>query len=176
MHWRKPAAEPTAPAVIVRRERPKLRILCTEITPYRQLIERARRDLGFDLEFEAHDFVSAQRIAATQPDRYDVYDQCFHDLDIVWYWRAIKPTEIDRIELWGEVNDLTKKGTISIPSPSTKRLPASTWTATSAHGRSFCLPGGRGGYRSSTSRRSVSSTSYWRPGRRAGSPFAIPVT
>jgi putative spermidine/putrescine transport system substrate-binding protein len=106
-------AEPKAPQIVLRREQPKLRILCTEITPYRQLMERARLDLGFELEFEAHDFVTAQRIAATQPDRYDVYDQCFHNLDIVWYWRAIKPIEIDRIELWDEVNDLTKKGAIN---------------------------------------------------------------
>ena len=88
-------------------------MLCTEITPYRQLIDRARRDLGFDLAFEAHDFVTAQRLAATEPERYDVYDQCFHNLDIVWYWRAIKPIEIDRIALWNEVSDLTKKGALN---------------------------------------------------------------
>ena len=87
-----------------------LRVLCTEITPYRQLQERAERDLGFRLQFEQHDFVNAQRIAATQPERYDIYDQCFHNLDIVWHWRAVQKIELARIELWDEVTDLTKKG------------------------------------------------------------------
>ncbi|MFD2239393.1 ABC transporter substrate-binding protein [Aureimonas populi] len=89
-----------------------LRILCTEITPHRQLLARAEYDLGFELVFEEHDFVDAQRIAATEPDRYDVYDQCFHNLDIVWHWGAIQPIEVERIELWSEVSDLTKKGRI----------------------------------------------------------------
>ena len=105
-------ARSATPAFV--RNRPEaLRILCTEITPYRQLIARAARDLGFDLAFESHDFVTAQRLAATEPERYDVYDQCFHNLDIVWYWRAIKPIEIERIVLWNEVSDLTKRGAIN---------------------------------------------------------------
>lgn len=90
-----------------------LRILCTEITPYNQLQARAEEDLGFPLEFEQHDFVTAQRIAATEPHRYDIYDQCFHNLDIVWFWRAIQPIEIDRIAAWDDLTDLTKKGSLS---------------------------------------------------------------
>lgn len=90
-----------------------LRILCTEITPYRQLQARAEADLGFPLEFEQHDFVTAQRIAATEPHRYDIYDQCFHNLDIVWFWRAIQPIDIARIDAWDDLTDLTKKGSLS---------------------------------------------------------------
>ncbi|WEX07205.1 extracellular solute-binding protein [Chelativorans sp. AA-79] len=104
--------KPASPAVHARQRQP-LRVLCTEITPYQQLHERAERDLGFDLIFEQHDFVTAQRIAATEPERYDVYDQCFHNLDIVWHWRAVQKIELERIELWDEVNDLTKKGRIN---------------------------------------------------------------
>lgn len=101
------------PAVIRAKDLPPLRILCTEITPFRQLRARAERDLGFRLEFEQHDFITAQRLAATEPDRYDVYDQCFHNLDIVWHWRAIQPIDLSRITAWDEVTDLTKKGGVN---------------------------------------------------------------
>ncbi len=99
---------------LARGTKPKpLRILCTEITPFQQLQHQAESDLGFPLVFEQHDFVTAQRIAATEPERYDIYDQCFHNLDIVWHWRAIQPIEIARIEAWGEMTDLTKTGSIA---------------------------------------------------------------
>ncbi|WP_413203403.1 ABC transporter substrate-binding protein [Rhodospirillum sp. A1_3_36] len=87
-----------------------LRVLCTEILPWRLLQARAQVDLGFPIEFHEHDFVTTQRIAATQPETYDVYDQCFHNLDIVWHWGAIQAIETDRITTWNEVTDLTKKG------------------------------------------------------------------
>lgn len=85
-----------------------LRILCTEILPWRLLKERAEADLGFPVEFMEQDFVTAQRTAAMEPDRYDVYDQCFHNLDIVWYWRAIQPIDTDRIDAWDEMTDLAR--------------------------------------------------------------------
>ena len=85
-----------------------LRILCTEILPWRLLKERAEADLGFPVEFMEQDFVTAQRTAAMDPDRYDVYDQCFHNLDIVWHWRAIQPIEIDRIGAWNEMSELAR--------------------------------------------------------------------
>ena len=85
-----------------------LRILCTEILPWRLLKERAEADLGFPLEFMEQDFVTAQRTAAMRPDSYDVYDQCFHNLDIVWHWRAIQPIDISRIEAWDEMSDLAR--------------------------------------------------------------------
>jgi putative spermidine/putrescine transport system substrate-binding protein len=92
--------------------RPILRVLGTEITLLEQIRARAEVDLGITLVFENLDFISAQRKAASEPSTYDVYDQCFHNLDIVWFWRAIQPIEIRRIALWDEVNDLTKTGRI----------------------------------------------------------------
>ena len=99
------------------KERPRLRVLGTEITLLERLRLAAERDLGFDIEFESLDFLSAQRKAATEPEAYDVYDQCFHNLDIVWFWRAIQPIETRRIALWDEVNELTKSGRISPQAP-----------------------------------------------------------
>jgi putative spermidine/putrescine transport system substrate-binding protein len=92
--------------------RPALRVLGTEITLLESIRLRAEADLGISLTFENLDFVSAQRKAATRPDSYDVYDQCFHNLDIVWFWRAIRSIDLKRIRRWGEVSDLTKIGRI----------------------------------------------------------------
>jgi putative spermidine/putrescine transport system substrate-binding protein len=95
------------------RERPTLRILGTEITLLDELRLRAEEELGIKIEFEILDFLSAQRKAATEPHTYDIYDQCFHNLDIVWFWRAIQPIDLERIRLWNEVTDLTKTGRIT---------------------------------------------------------------
>jgi putative spermidine/putrescine transport system substrate-binding protein len=92
--------------------RPVLRILGTEITALDALKAQAEADLGIEIRFEKLDFLSAQRKAATEPTAFDVYDQCFHNLDIVWFWRAIRPIEVRRIRLWEEVSDLTKTGRI----------------------------------------------------------------
>jgi putative spermidine/putrescine transport system substrate-binding protein len=101
------------PAPRIQRERPTLRVLGTEITLLDSLRERAEAELGIKLEFETLDFLSAQKKAATEPHTYDIYDQCFHNLDIVWFWRAIQPIDLERIALWDEVSDLTKTGRIT---------------------------------------------------------------
>lgn len=101
-----------ATPTILRDGRPVLRVLGTEITALDELQKRAEADLGIEVRFENLDFLSAQRRAATRPDAFDVYDQCFHNLDIVWFWRAIQPIDLARIRLWDEVTDLTKTGRI----------------------------------------------------------------
>ncbi len=82
--------------------RPRLRVLGTEISPLEDLRLRAQADL-------AHAPTSPSRAATSsppstrrrpEPGSYDVYDQCFHNLDIVWYWRAIQPIDRTRITLW----------------------------------------------------------------------------
>ncbi|MEI3855014.1 MULTISPECIES: ABC transporter substrate-binding protein [unclassified Ensifer] len=92
--------------------RPKLRVLGTAISLLEELRLRAEADLGIEVVFDNNDFLTTQHKAAQEPDSYDIYDQCFHNLDIVWYWRAIQPIRIGRIALWDEINDLTKTGHI----------------------------------------------------------------
>ncbi|MER5173868.1 ABC transporter substrate-binding protein [Thioclava kandeliae] len=82
----------------------RLRILTTEIQPWRRFKVQAEAELGFELEFIEMDFVNAQRIAAMSPHSYDIYDQCFHNLDIVWHWRAIQPIDISRIDYWTQMD------------------------------------------------------------------------
>lgn len=92
--------------------RPRLTVLGTEITALPEIQSRAAEDLNIDIEFERLDFLSAQRRAAVAPETYDVYDQCFHNLDIVWFWRAIQPIDTTRIARWGALSSLTKTGQI----------------------------------------------------------------
>ena len=63
-----------------------LRVLGTEISLLEAVRSKAVVDLGFNIEFEVLDFPSCQRKAALNPEAYDVYDQCFHNLAIVWFW------------------------------------------------------------------------------------------
>lgn len=97
--------------------RPKLRVLGTAISLLEELRVGAERDLGIEIEFDNNDFLTTQYKAAKDPGSYEIYDQCFHNLDIVWYWRAIQPIDINRIDLWNEVSDLTKTGRIGPNAP-----------------------------------------------------------
>jgi len=106
-------SEGTRSAAVHTQGRPHLRVLGTDISLLEGIRQQAEADLGITLSFESHPFLQTQQQAATQPQSYDVYDQCFHNLDIVWFWRAIAPIDLNRVPLWGEVNDLTKTGRIS---------------------------------------------------------------
>lgn len=106
-----PPASLAAPAVNAA-GRPKLRVLGTAISLLEELREGAEKDLGIQVVFDNNDFLTTQHKAAQEPDSYDIYDQCFHNLDIVWYWRAIQPIDTARIALWDEITDLTKTGRI----------------------------------------------------------------
>ncbi len=96
--------------------RPTLRVLGTAISLLEELRKRAEADLGITVIFDNNDFLTTQHKAAQEPATYDIYDQCFHNLDIVWYWRAVQPIDLKRITLWNEVNELTKLGHIG-PNP-----------------------------------------------------------
>lgn len=99
-----------APAHLIRR---RLRVRGTSITLLREVRERAQADLGFDVEYELLDFIACQRLAALEPEGYDIYEQCFHNLDIVWFWGALQPIDTQRITDWEKISGLTKRGGIS---------------------------------------------------------------
>lgn len=90
-----------------------LRVLGTDVSLLEQVRTRAAADLGFEIEFEVLDFLNCQRKAALEPAAYDIYDQCFHNLDIVWFWGALQPTDTHRITDWNRLSGLTKEGGIS---------------------------------------------------------------
>ena len=94
-------------------ERRRLRVRGTSITLLKEVRERAQADLGFDVEYELLDFITCQRMSAMEPEGYDIYEQCFHNLDIVWFWGALQPIDTHRIVDWNKINDLSKEGGIS---------------------------------------------------------------
>ena len=93
--------------------RRRLRVRGTSITLLRQVREQAEADLGISVDYELLDFPTCQRRAAMEPQGYDVYEQCFHNLDIVWFWGALQPIDIKRITEWDNISDLAKLGGIS---------------------------------------------------------------
>lgn len=99
-----------APPTVKRRA---LRVLGTSITLLLPVREQARADLGFDIDFTELDFLDCQRQAAMTPSAYDIYEQCFHNLDIVWFWGALQPIDIARIREWDNISDLVKLGGVS---------------------------------------------------------------
>ena len=104
------SASLAAPPLLKRRA---LRVRGTSITLLKAIQEKAEVDLGFKIEYELLDFPVCQRLAATEPDGYDVYEQCFHNLDIVWFWGALQAIDIERIKNWDKINNLAKVGSIS---------------------------------------------------------------
>lgn len=94
-------------------KRRKLRVRGTDVTLLEEVRQLAVADLGFDIEFEALDFLTCQHRAAMDPLNYDIYEQCFHNLDIVWYWGALQPIDINRIQQWDNIGNLAKMGGIS---------------------------------------------------------------
>lgn len=97
-------------------------VLGTQVTHLDCVKEQARQDLGFDIRFDTVDFQSCQTIAARDPSSFDVYEQCFHNLDVVWYWNALQPIEISRIERWDQIIDLPK--TLNSPASGIGDAPA----------------------------------------------------
>ena len=90
-----------------------LRVLGTSVTLLREVRERAEADLGIRIEYKLLDFLSCQREAAMVPGSYDVYEQCFHNLDIVWFWGALQPIDTNRIHDWDRLSAVAKEGGIS---------------------------------------------------------------
>src|ERR1700761_9778808 len=97
------------PSPAIHRQR-TLRVLGTDISLLEAVRRKAISDLGFNIEFEVLDFPNCQRKAALNPEAYDVYDQCFHNLAIVWLWGALQPIDTDLLKCWDKVGPLTKQG------------------------------------------------------------------
>lgn len=108
----------SAPAV--RRWKAPLRVLGTSVTQIPAVKAAAEADLGIALDFITLDGAAAQRRGALSPDSFDVYDQWFHDLDLVWPTGSLQPIDINRITRWDEINALPKTGRVV---PSAKKAP-----------------------------------------------------
>ncbi|MBO0662892.1 extracellular solute-binding protein [Jiella sp. MQZ9-1] len=108
----------SAPAV--RRTRPALRVLGTSVTQIEPIKAASKKALGVALDFITLDGTAAQRRCALEPGSFDVYDQWFHDVDLIWPTGSIQPIDLTRIIRWDEINDLPKKGRLT---PGSARAP-----------------------------------------------------
>lgn len=82
---------------------PVLRVIGTSTTLTPEICRRARADLGFAISFEALDGVDCLRRGVMAPDSYDIYDQWFHSVDLLWTAGSIRPIDTARIRRWSEV-------------------------------------------------------------------------
>ncbi|CAN0606355.1 unnamed protein product, partial [Ectocarpus sp. 12 AP-2014] len=94
----------------VHKELAPLRLLGTSVTQVEAVKAAAEADLGIALDFVTLDGAAAQRRGALQPRSFDVYDQWFHDLDLVWPTGSLQPIEIARLHRWEDINELPKTG------------------------------------------------------------------
>lgn len=89
-----------------------LRVLGTSVTLLDEVQALARKDLDFPIEFEVQSGVEVLQKGILRPDTYDIYDQWYHGIDLLWTAGAIKSIQSDRLELWDEVGTLTKTGAL----------------------------------------------------------------
>lgn len=82
---------------------PALRVIGTSATLTEGLVRAARASLPFPITFEILDGPSCMRRGVMRPDSYDVYDQWFHSLDVLWTAGAIQPIDTARIRRWPQV-------------------------------------------------------------------------
>ena len=80
-----------------------LRIIGTSVTLTEEVQSKARAALNFPIQFEGLDGLSCQRRGVLSPESYDVYDQWFHSLDLLWTAGSIQPVETQRISRWSQV-------------------------------------------------------------------------
>ena len=101
-----------APAVHLRR-RPKVRVLGTHVTLQDELRLRAEEELDIDLEFSPGGSAAVLHQASTRPESFDLYEQWSNSIRVLWEADAIQPIETDRIDVWSEINALTKTGRLT---------------------------------------------------------------
>ena len=90
-----------------------LRVVGTGVTLLDPIKEQAEQDLGITLQYDVRDGLSAQQIAVTQPQAWDVYDQWFNSVKIVWGAGVCQPVDVTRLPQWENVSPLTKVGKIN---------------------------------------------------------------
>ena len=80
-----------------------LRVIGTSATLTEELRRRAEADLPFRIAFEVLDGVACLRRGVMIPESYDVYDQWFYSLDVLWTAGSIQPIDTARIDRWIQV-------------------------------------------------------------------------
>ena len=95
----------------------RLRVLGTTTTLHSAVRKRAEEDLGFEIKFIVADGGSVQRRAVMEPESFDVYDQWFESVELVWPAGALRPIDTAKLTYWDDVNKLAKTGRFDSESP-----------------------------------------------------------
>ncbi len=90
-----------------------LRVVGTGVTLLDPIKEQAEQDLGITLQYDVKDGLTAQQIAVTQPQAWDLYDQWFNSVKIVWGSGTCQAVDVTRLPRWDAVSPLTKVGKIN---------------------------------------------------------------
>ena len=90
-----------------------LRVNGTGVSLLEQIRAQAEQDLGITLEYDVNDGLTAQQLAVTQPQAWDIYDQWFNSVKIVWGAGTVQPVDVTRLPQWENVSPLTKVGKIN---------------------------------------------------------------
>uniref|UniRef100_A0A831X6K7 Extracellular solute-binding protein n=1 Tax=Thermorudis peleae TaxID=1382356 RepID=A0A831X6K7_9BACT len=98
---------PSAPAVI---SGVTLRVVGTGVTLLEPIRTQAEQDLGIKLEYDVKDGPGAQQKAVTQPQAWDLYDQWFNSVKIVWGSGVAAPIDVTRLPDWPKLMPLTTEG------------------------------------------------------------------
>ncbi|MEM1226154.1 MAG: signal peptide prediction [Planctomycetota bacterium] len=107
------AEEPPGGFTVVAPTRRKLRVLGTHVTLQESLRKRAEADLGIELEFSPGGSAEVLHRASTRPESFDLYEQWSNSIRVLWQAGAIAPINIDRLQHWSEINDLTRLGRLT---------------------------------------------------------------
>lgn len=90
-----------------RKPRAKLRVLGRGEFLLDPICERARQDLGIDIDFDLVDGIEGLQRAVTRPDSFDVYHQ-WHTIDLIWTARTIQPIDLARIEAVADIREVAR--------------------------------------------------------------------
>lgn len=90
-----------------------LRVLGTHVTLQEELRQQAMKDLGFEIQFEPRGSAAVLQKASMFPESFDLYEQWSNSINVLWSSGAIQPIDINRIQHWDEINNLTKTGQVT---------------------------------------------------------------
>lgn len=106
-------ASPPSGPVILSKKRRVVRVLGTHVTLQEELRKQAEADLGIELQFSPGGSAEVLHQASVKPESFDLYEQWSNSIRVLWQANAIQPIETERIENWGEINQLTKTGRLT---------------------------------------------------------------
>jgi putative spermidine/putrescine transport system substrate-binding protein len=90
-----------------------LRVMGTHVTLQEEIRQRAMRDLGINIEFEAKGSAAVLQKASVSPGSFDLFEQWSNSINVLWNSGSIQAIDTNRITHWNEINNLSKTGRLT---------------------------------------------------------------